>query len=139
MEQNDPKAFLGSGFRFPIQVDENTGRMMMSSYEENIKESIRIILSTRRGERIRNPEFGCGIHDYTFGSLDYTTLSAIRREVEQALVRWEPRIEEVEVALETQENEGLVLIEINYLVRSTNNPFNLVFPFYISEGYGGQT
>lgn len=137
MEQNDPKAFLGVGFKFPVQVDENTGRMRVSSYEEDIQEAIRIILSTRKGERIRNPQFGCGIYDYAFEALDDTTISAIKHEVEMALVLWEPRIEDIEVVVDAEQGEGILLVQIGYVVRSTNNPFNLVFPYYINEGFGG--
>lgn len=134
MEQNNPRAFLGTGVKFPVQVDENTGRIKTSSYEEDITEAVRIILSTRKGERMRNPYFGCGIHEYAFESLDFMTESAIKREVEEALVLWEPRIEDIEVTVEAQGEEGLVLVGINYVVRSTNTPFNIVFPYYISEG-----
>ena len=134
MEKDNPKAFLGNGIRFPIQIDKSTGRMKMSSYEEDIQEAIRIILSTRKGERIRNPEFGCGIHEYTFDTLDFTTISAIRHEVETALVAWEPRIEDIAVTVDVHQEEGAILIAIDYVVRSTNSPFNLVFPFYIKEG-----
>lgn len=138
MEQENPKAFLGTGFKFPVQVDENTGRMATVSYEEDIKEAIYIILLTRKGERLRNPDFGCGIHKYAFATLDYTTVSAMKHEVESALVQWEPRIEEIQVNLDTGQQEGMVLIEIGYIVRKTNNPFNLVFPFYMNEGFGGE-
>ena len=138
MEQSNPKAFLGVGFKFPIQVDEHTGRMATVSYEEDIKEAIRIILMTRKGERLRNPKFGCGIHEYAFASLDYTTISAMKREVETALVQWEPRIENIDVSVDTDQKEGMVLIEVGYVVRSTNNPFNIVFPYYINEGFGGR-
>lgn len=134
MEQSNPKAFLGVGLKFPIQVDKNTGRMKTSSYEEDIKEAIRIILSTRKGERIRNREFGCGIHEYMFSTLDFTTISAIKHEVELSLVLWEPRIKDIAVAVDTGSKEGVIRIEISYVVRSTNSPFNLVFPFYINEG-----
>ncbi|RKI44383.1 baseplate protein [bacterium D16-51] len=137
MEQSDPKAFLGVGVKFPIQADKNTGRIKESSYEEDIQEAIRIILSTRKGERIRNPHFGCGIYDYAFEALDDTTMSAVKHEVEMALVLWEPRIENIEVAVDARQEEGVLLIEIGYVVRSTNNPFNLVFPYYINEGFGG--
>lgn len=137
MEQSDPKAFLGVGFKFPVQADKNTGRIKESSYEEDIQEAIRIILSTRKGERIRNPHFGCGIYDYAFEALDDTTMSAVKHEVEMALVLWEPRIENIEVAVDARQEEGVLLIEIGYVVRSTNNPFNLVFPYYINEGFGG--
>lgn len=138
MERNDPKAFLGTGVKFPVQVDENTGKIRMVSYEEDIKEAIRLILMTRKGDRVRNPRFGCGIHEYSFQSLDLTTVSAMRMEVENALVMWEPRIEDIEVDIDTaRQDEGIVMINIGYVVRSTNNPFNLVFPYYLNEGYGG--
>lgn len=135
MEQNNPKAFLGVGFQFPVAVDKNTGRIKTSSYEEDIKEAIRIILSTKKGERIRNSQFGCGIHTYAFETTDFTTISAMKHEIERALVMWEPRIEEIDVNVEPVSEEGMVVIEINYVVRSTNNPFNLVFPYYINEGF----
>lgn len=132
-----PKGFLGCGFKFPVQVDENTGRMKTVFYEDDIKEAIRIILMTRKGERVRNPDFGCRIHDYAFADMDYTTLNAVKREVERALVQWEPRIDEIEVVMDTsQETEGVLLIRINYRVRSTNNPYNMVFPYYLNEGFG---
>ncbi|MBQ9632871.1 MAG: GPW/gp25 family protein [Lachnospiraceae bacterium] len=137
MDDNHAKEFLGRGFSFPIRVDKNTGEVQTSGREENIEESIRIILNTRRGERIRNPRFGCGIWDYAFATMDYTSLSSMKREVEMALVRWEPRIEDIEVTVEPLESEGRVLFHIRYVVRGTNNPFNMVFPFYINEGYGG--
>ncbi len=138
MERNDPKGFLGVGFKFPLQVDENTGRMKTVSYEEDIKEAIKIILSTKKGERIRNPEFGCGIYEYAFETIDFATISNMKREVEKALVLWEPRIEEIEVNIDdSQSGDGIILIEIAYVVRSTNNPFNMVFPYYMEEGFGG--
>lgn len=130
------KDFLGVGFQFPIQVEENTGRMKIVSYEEDIKEAIWIILSTRKGERIYQPYFGCGIHNYAFETLDYTTVSAMKREIEKALVQWEPRIEEIEVRIKTVPEKGKVEIFIDYVVRSTNNPYNLVFPYYMNEGFG---
>lgn len=138
-EQRLQKEFLGTGFRFPVQVDENTGRMKTASFEEDIKEAIRIILMTKKGERVRRPDFGCGIYDYAFETLDYMTVSAMKREIEQALIQWEPRIEEIEVnILADKENKGKAVIDINYIVRNTNNPYNLVFPYYINEGFGNE-
>lgn len=133
----DINSFLGRGFKFPIQVDEITGKMKTSSYEEDIKEAIYIILMTKKGERIMNPDFGCGVHDYVFGTMDYTSLNMMEREVKEALMLWEPRITDLNVNLEVdEEEEGCVIIYIDYVVRSTNNPYNLVFPFYMNEGFG---
>lgn len=131
------KEFLGTGFQFPIQIDKATGRMKTSSYEDDIKEAIWIILMTKKGERVRNPKFGCGIHDYVFGNTDYQTLRKMERSVLHALMIWEPRITDTDVKVSLdKERENAVQIEITYVVRVTNNPFNLVFPFYITEGYG---
>lgn len=130
-------AFLGRGFRFPVQVDPATGRMMTSEYEEDIEEAIYLILMTRKGERVRNPEFGCGIHEFAFGTTDFTTLKEMERKVEEALALWEPRIRDVDVTVSLdREAEGKLKIEISYVIRTTNNPYNLVFPFYLNEGFG---
>ena len=136
MARSDSKSFLGTGFRFPVQVDPLTGRAKTSSDEEDIKESIRIILGTRPGERPMLPKFGCAIHNYVFGTTDYTSLMLMKREVENSLVMWEPRIRDIDVEIvSSPDDSGVLLIEINYVVRSSNNPFNLVYPFYITEGY----
>lgn len=137
VEWDFSKGFLGTGFKFPIQVDPSTGRMKTSSHEEDIKEAIGIILNTRKGERVMNPDFGCGIHEYAFGTADFTTLSLMRKEIIDTLVMWEPRIDEIEVTVDDSQSEvGKIIINISYVVRATNNPFNLVFPYYINEGFG---
>lgn len=137
MEWEKIRGFLGTGFHFPIEVEEATGRMKTISLEEDIKQAIHIILMTRKGERVMRPEFGCDIYDYAFDTMDYTTLFQMEQAVREALMVWEPRIIDVEVHInKEQETEGLLLIEISYVVRSTNNPFNLVYPYYINEGMG---
>ena len=133
----DVNSFLGRGFKFPVQVDEITGKMKTSAYEEDIKEAIYLILMTKKGERIMNPQFGCGIYDYAFGTMDYTSLNMMERVVKEALTLWEPRITDLNVDLAVDsEKEGCIVISIDYTVRSTNNPYNLVFPFYMNEGFG---
>ena len=126
-------SFLGKGFAFPLSVDPVTGRMRTAEYEEDIRQAIYIILMTRKGERVMRPEFGCSIHDFAFGSMDYETRSGIERAVTEALILWEPRITDIEVRAYRAE-AGVVNISVSYVVRSTNNPYNLVYPFYISEG-----
>ncbi|MCH5341011.1 MAG: GPW/gp25 family protein [Acetatifactor sp.] len=131
------RGFLGIGFHFPIQVEEATGKMKTVSLEEDIMQAIPIILMTRKGERVMRPDFGCNIHDYSFGTMDYTTLVQMENAVRDALIRWEPRITDIEVHIDhSQEQAGTLFIEISYLVRSTNNPFNLVYPYYVNEGMG---
>lgn len=136
-DYGDPNSFLGQGFHFPVRVDEVTGRFQMSTYEQDIQEAILIILRTRMGERPMRPRFGCRIYDYAFSTLNYTVISAMSSAVREALLTWEPRIDEIEVHINTQRlNEGIADIEIQYVVRKTNNPYNLVYPFYLNEGLG---
>lgn len=131
------KSFLGTGFKFPVCVDPNTGKVRTSSNEEDIMEAVRIILGTAPGERPMMPDFGCAINSFVFSGQDYTTLMMMKREVENALIMWEPRIKDIEADVSPAPDEaGKLVITVNYVVRSTNNPFNLVYPFYINEGYG---
>ena len=125
--------FLGRGFAFPLGVDPVTGRMKMAEYEEDIRQAIFIILMTRKGERVMRPEFGCDIHNFAFSGSDYESLSGIEQAVQDALVLWEPRITNIEGHAYAAEG-GKLNIHISYVVRSTNNPYNLVYPFYINEG-----
>lgn len=135
--RNDAQSFLGTGFTFPVQVDEITGRFQTSSYEDDIKEAISIIINTRPGERVMRPGFGCRIHDYLFESMSYSVISGMEAAVREALTIWEPRIVDTEVAIDGgSADSGVVYIRISYVVRSTNNPFNLVYPFYLNEGLG---
>ncbi|MEG1584398.1 MAG: GPW/gp25 family protein, partial [Anaerovorax sp.] len=86
-------------------------------------------------ERLMRPDFGCGIFDFTFDTMSYNTLSKMKKSVSEALILWEPRIRDVEVEVEQDGQEsGRLNISIRYVVRSTNNPYNLVYPFYINEG-----
>ncbi len=136
MANTDNRDFLGTGFGFPVRVDPNTGKVKTSSSDEDIRESIRIILGTQKGERPMCPEFGCFINRFVFGTTDASTMSLMKQAVENALVMWEPRIRDIKATIEqSSEEEGLLLIRISYTVRATNNPYNLVYPFYISEGY----
>lgn len=128
------REFLGAGWRFPLQVTAN-GRIAMSRYEQRIEESIILILSTARGERVMLPEFGCGIHDIVFAPNGARTIALVGHEVRRALVTYEARIDVLDVQAEnTREAPNLLLIRVNYRVRSTNAIGNLVYPFYIREG-----
>ena len=136
MARSDSRSFLGTGFKFPVQVDPLTGKVRTSSDEEDIRESIRIILGTQPGERPMSPHFGCSINSFIFGTTDYTSMTMMKHEIVNSLTMWEPRIRDIGVEIvRSPEDDGVLLIEISYVVRSTNNPFNLVYPFYITEGY----
>jgi phage baseplate assembly protein W len=127
------KEFLGRGWKFPVKLSSR-GTIDESQYEEDIQEAIKIIISTSMGERVMMPEFGCGIYDYVFESPNTTTLSLIEESVRTSLVLWEPRIELSNVSASIDEHEGnKLLIEVSYMVRSTNSEYNLVYPFYLKE------
>jgi hypothetical protein len=123
--------FVGSGWAFPLRTDARGGIALVSR-EREIEEAIHLVLGTAYGERPMRPEFGCGIHDYVFAPADATTAGRIAYEVKQSLRRWEPRIDvnEVEVTFDPVKSSTLY-IEIRYSIRGTNDPRNLVFPFYV--------
>lgn len=131
------KGFLGVGWKFPIEVDEMTGRIRMSGYEDDIKESIEIIMKTRKGERMMRPDFGCGLSNYVFETIDDSAIARMEQEVSEALIIWEPRIKDIRVKVtRSEEYEGRMDIAVSYAVRSTNNLFNMVYPYYLNEGLG---
>ena len=127
------KEFLGRGWKFPVNVSP-AGEIFMSEHEEDIKEAIWVILSTSKGERVMRHEFGCGIYEFVFDVINTATMGLIEASVREALTLWEPRIELVNVNVSVDKaDEGKLLISIDYRVRSTNNEFNLVYPFYLKE------
>ena len=128
--------FIGSGWAFPLRVNARGG-IALARREQDVEESIRIILSTPVGERRMRPRFGCGVHDLTFATNDPATHGLIRYHVLQALALWEPRIElrEDGVRVRTDPDEpSRVLVEIDYTLRATNQRRNLVYPFYLIPG-----
>ena len=123
--------FIGAGWAFPLRTDA-TGGIALVRHEREIEESIRLILGTAFGERPMRPEFGCGIHDYIFAPTDATTAGRIAYEVRAALRRWEPRIEVADVAVDVAADDpALLYIDVRYTVTNSNDPRNLVFPFYV--------
>jgi len=126
-----PAEFIGRGWGFPLRTS-TTGGIGMVSGNQELDESIRLILSTAYGERPMRPEFGCGIHDYVFASVNAATAGRIAAEVKASLTRWEPRIDLADVDVKTNPEEPSTLyIDIKYRERNTNDPRNLVFPFYL--------
>lgn len=129
------KDFLGRGWAMPVQLDRRTGQVASVAYEEDIRQSILIILETAPGERMMRPNFGCGIHELVFTAVDSTAIQLIRSTVEEALIRCEARIDVLEIKVDEEATtEGKLLVEIEYRVRKTNQTGNLVFPFYFREG-----
>ena len=126
--------FLGTGAKFPLQVDPATGRIMTVSGNRTVKESVYLILMTQVTERLVRPEFGSDIMNYAFMDTSTTMLSILRRDITQTLLQQEPRISDISVETEFREGNGAVIVHINYLVSATNTRDNLVFPFYLDKG-----
>jgi len=128
------KDFLGTGWKYPVKIDID-GKIALSKHEEDIKEAIRIILGTAKGERVMRPDFGCGIHELVFAPINSTTLSQVENNVREALIKYEPRIDLLRVEASTERSdEGQLLVSIDYEVRATNTRSNMVYPFYMKEG-----
>ena len=122
---------LGRGVAFPLRVDRRGGLALVSG-DDDIYEAITIILGTAPGERPMRPEFGCGIHNYIFETMDAYTMGRLEIEIRQALDRWEPRIDVEEVDFDlSNATDGQLLIDINYRIRATSHLRNLVYPFYL--------
>lgn len=128
------REILGTGWKFPIRID-GRGGFAMSSEEQDIAEAVWIVLATSRGERMMRPDFGCGIDDYVFAPNNATTRGAVAHQVQQALMRWEPRIDLADVRVEEDPAQpNLLLIHVDYRIRSNNSFHNLVYPFFLDEG-----
>lgn len=125
------REFLGQGLAFPLQVNPR-GEIALVGGERDIEQSIRIILETMPGERVMRPDFGCRMWELVFAPRDPTTEGLLIHYVEQALARWEPRIEVNEVKVSDDPiQDGAVLIEINYTIKATHDERSIVHPFYI--------
>jgi Bacteriophage baseplate protein W len=132
----DPsKAFLGIGWAFPVSSDPSSCGVELAAYEEDIRQSVLLILQTDQGERVMRPDFGSGLRALVFEPLNTTTMALVKHRVEQALIAWEPRIDVQEVSVSTDpETRNRLNVEIRYRVRTVNTFYNLVFPFYLQEG-----
>lgn len=126
----DP-SFIGRGISWPMGVD-HTGTLRLTTGPEDLDRSIRIVLATAPGERLMRPQFGCRIWDMLFEPVTPNLLGLIAQAVRDAIAQWEPRAETEDVAVVPDPaDSSLVRIHIRYLVRSTNDRRNLVYPFYV--------
>lgn len=131
---NQKIAFLGTGWSFPPEFSPQLGEVVMSSDEQDIQQSLSVLLSTRLGERVMLPIFGCNLDELLFENLDLTTKTLAIEQIKDAILYYEPRIDVSSVAIdESQELEGVLLITVDYIIRTTNSRMNMVYPFYKIE------
>lgn len=125
--------FLGKGLRFPVSVNLNGG-VSSSALEENVRQSIFIILGTAPGERIYRPDFGCRIHDLMFEPNNAITAAAAEVYCEEAIYKYEPRVESVTCRARPNPDEPNRLdVRIEYVIAGKNEKRNLVYPFYLKH------
>lgn len=126
--------FIGQGWRFPITVNAKGG-LNWSAGPERIQDAIWLVIKTALGERVMRPRFGAGVDDFVFQPNSPAIRVALESAIKQALLEWEPRIELEAVRVDPVAGEpSQVLASIEYRIRTTNELFNVVYPFYLEEG-----
>jgi len=127
--------FLGTGWSFPPAFNAESGSVAVTEKVLDIQKSLEILLSTRVGERVMQPKYGCNMDELIFESLDTTTKTLIKDKIQTAILYFEPRIDVKKIEMNTDnELEGIIVLEIEYMVRATNSRFNFVYPYYRDEG-----
>jgi phage baseplate assembly protein W len=133
MNRTFSRPFLGRGLAFPLRVNAQ-GEVALASGESDIEQAIHIILGTAPGERVMRPEFGCRAHELIFAPRDATTEGLMVYYVQQALGRWEPRIDLDKVTVvPSAEPDGALIVEVDYRIKSTHDIRSIVFPFFIAD------
>ena len=123
-------SFLGQGWSFPPAFESSTMSLKLVADGEDIQQSLRILFNTEPGERTMNPEYGCALRQFLFEQIDSSVMTRIRNVVENAVLLYEPRVNLQEVLVHTDRvNDGLLLLEVSYVVRKINSRYNVVFPF----------
>ena len=129
------KSFLGTGWSFPPKFDDEMDTLKMSSDEEDIRESLYILMSTQPGERPTNPEYGCDLNQFNFKPINVTTEYLLRQAIKYAVRWYEPRVKLEEVVIDTSnEIEGVIYLTLYYKIIKSNIRTNIVYPFYKVEG-----
>jgi phage baseplate assembly protein W len=128
-------SFLGTGWGFPPSFDTALNTVIMTSDEADIQLSLQILLATRKGERVMVPDYGCNLDEMLFEPMTTTFKTYIREMIKTAILYYEPRIDLSSIQVDdSRETEGVILIILNYTVRTTNSRFNFVYPYYKNEG-----
>lgn len=136
MSEDKGRSFLGRGWAFPIRFSGGVNPTMMADEEEDIYQSLQIILSTHLGERIMRPEFGTNLNNLVYHNMDLTARTQLRAAIEEAILYWEHRISLNSVSFDTsEERNGKLSILLEYTIRQTNSRGNLVYPYYYEEHF----
>lgn len=129
------KSFLGRGWSFPPNFNKELGTVELVSELEDIRQSLQIYLSTRRGERLMRLDYGSFIHENIYDPARTTQLNYLAEQLRKDIRRYEPRVIVIQVEVDdSQRDEGIIQFKINYEVQANNVRDNIVFPYYILEG-----
>lgn len=131
----EDRSFLGKGWSFPPEFQKNGYVVKIVSEEEDIRQSLNILLNTTPGERIHRFDFGCGIKRFMYEQMTLTTQTIMKETIEKAILLFEPRIYLDRISFDTsREKDGIMYILLDYTVLKTNRRSNMVYPFYLREG-----
>lgn len=132
---NQRKSFFGTGWGFPVAFSKQRGcTVRLSSDIEDIRESLQILLSTRPGERVLRPDYGCNLSDLLFDPMNTNLTTYVKEMLSKAILYYEPRINLNDIRIDlSQQLEGILLIELFFEVRATNSRFNFVYDYYKKE------
>jgi uncharacterized protein len=128
------KSFLGRGWKFPVTFVEDSFSVELVEEEQDIAESIQIILNTALGERVMRPDFGSNLEDLLFERIDITTLTMITNRLKRAFLYHESRVNIEDIDLTPDPENGIIQVTISYTIVATNTRTNLVYPYYLNEG-----
>jgi len=126
--------FLGKGWKFPPTFLDDSSTVEMLTDEEDINSSLEILFSTNVGERIMQPKYGANLKNLLFDPIDTSLKAYIKDLIKTAILYFEPRIKLDNILMEANEEEGMIIITLEYTIRNTNSRYNFVYPFYINEG-----
>ncbi|TXK50294.1 GPW/gp25 family protein [Pontibacter qinzhouensis] len=134
-QRSNNRNFIGRGWSFPPHFDLTSKGVTMTEGVEDINNSLTILLSTIVGERVMDMRYGCNLEDMVFETLDTSSITFLVTKIEKAILFYEARIEVERIELNTQNLlEGIILIEIDYIISATNSRYNFVYPFWREEG-----
>lgn len=129
----EEKSFLGRGWAFPVSFDKGANNVSLAAEEDDIRQSLIILLNTSLGERVMRPDYGANMENLLFESINVTTASIIINRIRRAILFHEPRIKVDEIDMRPLPEEGTIEVSVDYNIIATNNRRNLVFPYYLNE------
>ena len=134
IESQQQNSFLGRGWAWPVTFNKEGSMVELSEDEQDIRESLEILLSTIRGERVMRPDYGASLREKIFEPLRVSSAARLTEDIKRAILFHEPRVSVKDVSYQQDPEEGYILIQLDYTIIAKNTRNNLVYPFYFNEG-----